>query len=336
MMDIIQQRILEIALQLPGYLGYEAKERRRDMDKYTRVTLANKYEELHTALARVRAKAPLENAVDLENLDQKLLRLIARFETAPRGYAGWFDAAQIVEDDLDALTQFDAALTNGVPQLKAAIERVAIAVKSKQGFDEAVSACAELLDNLNARFDEREQFLATGKKPALSILPTPRIESPLGALEAKKSPPAEILALANLKLNDAIEYAGTDFLVAGKITYTIATGAFWAFLLQDGNQKLWLRIGPGNEIAACKQIQFTVSSSLPETLEYSGETLTRNTSGQAQVSVEGASGVKRGTVEYARYGAESGARLWIENFGADTRAMFGHTLDITEVKIYRR
>ncbi len=335
-MDSIQQRILEIALQLPGYLGYEAKERRRDMDKYTRTTLANKYEELHTALARVRAKAPLEQAVDLENLDQKLLRLIARFETAPRGYAGWFDAAQIVEEDLDALTQFDAALANGVPQLKAAIECVAIAVKAKQGFEDAISACAELLDNLNARFDEREQFLATGKKPALSILPTPRIESPLAALEAKKAPPAELLALANLKLNDAIEYAATDYLVAGKITYTIPTGSFWAFLLQDGNQKLWLRVGPGNEIATCKQIQFTVSSPLPETLEYSGERLTRNTSGQAHVSVEGAGGVKRGTVEYARYGADSGARLWIENFGTETRIMFGHTLDVTEVKIYRR
>lgn len=336
MMDIIQQRILEIALQLPGYLGYEAKERRRDMDKYTRVTLANKYEELHTALARVRAKAPLENAVDLENLDQKLLRLIARFETAPRGYAGWFDAAQIVEEDLDALTQFDAALANGVPQLKAAIERVAVAVKSKQGFENAINACAELLDNLNARFDEREQFLATGKKPALTILPPPRIESPLSALEAKKSPPAELLTLANLKLNDAIEYAATDYLVAGKLTYTIATGSFWAFLLQDGNQKLWLRVGPGNEIAACKQIQFTVSSPLPETLEYSGETLTRHTSGQAQVSVEGAGGIKRGTVEYARYSSESGACLWIENFGTETRIMFGHTLDVTEVKIFRR
>lgn len=335
MMDIIQQRILEIALQLPGYLGYEAKERRRDMDKYTRGTLANKYEELHTALARVRAKAPLEYAVDLENLDQKLLRLIARFETAPRGYAGWFDAAQIVEEDLDALTQFDAALANGVPQLKAAIERVAVAVKSKQGFDDAINVCAELLDHLNARFDEREQFLATGKKPALSIRSTPRIESPLSALEAKKSPP-ELLTLANLKLNDAIEYAATDYLVAGKLTYTIATGSFWAFLLQDSNQKLWLRVGPGNEITACKQIQFTVSSPLPETLEYSGETLTRNTSGQAQVNVEGVSGVKRGTVEYARYNSESGARLWIENFGAETRVMFGHTLDVTKVKIYRR
>jgi hypothetical protein len=35
-MDNLQQRILEIALQIPGHLDYEAKERRRDMDRYTR------------------------------------------------------------------------------------------------------------------------------------------------------------------------------------------------------------------------------------------------------------------------------------------------------------
>ena len=163
------------------------------MDKYTRDTLSHKYDELHAALARIRARAPLENAVDLENLDQKLLRLIARFQTAPRGYAGWFDAAQIVDEDLDALTQFDAALASGVPQLKAAIDQIAAAIKSKQGIDDAIGECAETLDNLNAQFNEREQFLATGKKPMMSILPAKPVESPLGDFFAAQSERDETL-----------------------------------------------------------------------------------------------------------------------------------------------
>ncbi len=52
-MDDLQQRIVEIALQIPGYLGYEAKERRRDMDKHTRLQLAAKYEAEDTHLARI-------------------------------------------------------------------------------------------------------------------------------------------------------------------------------------------------------------------------------------------------------------------------------------------
>lgn len=335
-MDDIQQRILEIALQIPGYLGYEAKERRRDVDKYTRDQLSVKYDELHTALARVRAKAPLENAVDLENLDQKLLRLIARFETAPRGYAGWFDAAQIGEGDLDALTQFDAALASGVTQLKSAIDKVGVAVKSKQGTDDAIGACAELLDTLNAQFDQREQFLATGKKPSMTILPDRPAESPLGALEQKQAPPAELVALANLKLNDAVSYDDNDYLVAGKITYTISAGSFWAFLLQDGKKKLWLRVGPGGELAACQEIKLDVASPLPDTLKHDNQTLARGESGQAKVNVEGAGGAKRGTVEYARYAAESGARLWIEDFGPERRTMFGQTIDVSELKVYRK
>ncbi len=38
-MDLLQQRIIEIALQIPGYLGYEAKECRRNMDQYVPMIL---------------------------------------------------------------------------------------------------------------------------------------------------------------------------------------------------------------------------------------------------------------------------------------------------------
>lgn len=335
-MDALQQHILEIALQLPGYLGYESKERRRDMDKYTRGELGRQYDELHAALARVRAKAPLENAVALENLDQKILRLIARFQTAPRGYAGWFDAAQIVDDDLDALTQFDAALTSGVPQLKAVIDKIAAALKSKQGIDDAVDECAELLDHLNARYDEREQFLAAGKKPAMTILPPRRpAASPLGVLEEKKPAAPELTALANLKLNDAVSFDRNDYLVAGKIIYTISAGAFWAFLLQDGKNKTWLRVGPGGELAACQEIRLAVSAPMPDPVTYDNRSMARDLNGVAQVNVEGAGGAKRGSVNYARYAADN-ARLWVENFGSETRAMYGQTIDASELKVYRR
>jgi hypothetical protein len=336
-MDILQQRILEIALQIPGYLGYEAKERRRDMDKHTRGQLAQKYGEMDTYLARVAKKAPLDHIVDLENLNQKLQRLIARLNTAVTGYAGWFDAAQIVEEDIDALTQFDAALANGAPQVKSAIDQIAAALKAKDGVDDAIGACAELLDNLNARFDEREQFLATGKKPSLSILPPRPLEvSPLGALEAKKPPDAEIVALASLKLNDAVSMSSADYIVAGKITYRIAAGSFWAFLLQDGGKKLWLRVGPGGEIATCQEIKLGVPSALPESIDYANQTFTRTDTGQAQVTVEGAGDVKRGRVNYARYQADTGDRLWLEDFGAETRVMAGQVINTGDLKVYRK
>ncbi len=333
-MDTIQQRIIEIAQQIPEYVGYQAKERRRDADKLVRRQLAGKYDEQRTRLTRLARQSPLDTVVDLENLDQKLQRLIARLNTAPGGYAGWFDAAQIVEGDLDQLTEFDVKLTEGVTQLSAALDRIASSLKSKKGAGDAIGACADLLDSLNAQFDQREQFLAMGKKPSL----TPDLPpvSPLQALEAKKAPPADITRLAGLKLQDAVSYGGVDYLVAGKMTYNTTKGAFWAFLLKDRMEERWLRVGPGNDIVISHNVDYAVQRPFPETIDYESQALSRETAGTANVSVEGAGGVKRGSVEYARYATPSGDRLWVEDFGTETRASWGQVVDPTDLKTYRR
>lgn len=335
-MNALQQHIAELALQIPGYAGYQVKERRRDADKLVRTQLAAKYEEQRARLTRLQQQAPLDYADDLERLDQKLQRLIARLNTAPRGYAGWFDAAQIVESDLDALTQFDAALAEGIPQLKTVLDQIAAALKAKEGVDDAIGAGAVTLDALNAQLDQREQFVALGKKPPPSTTPSLSPTSPLGALQAKKAPPAELVALAGLKMNDAVTFGSADYIVAGKITYTIATGSFWAFLLQDRAQKRWLRVGPGGEVAICQEITFSVPSPLPDSLTHNQQSFTRGDTGTANVSVEGAGGVKRGSVNYARCTADAGSRLWLEDFGTEARAMWGQTIEATDLKLYRR
>ncbi len=333
-MDRIQQRIVEIAQQIPEYVGYQARERRRDADKLVRRQLAAKYDEQRTRLTRLARQAPLDTVVDLENLDQKLQRLIARLNTAPGGYAGWFDAAQIVEGDLDQMTQFDIKLTEGVPQLSAALDRISSTMKSKKGSADAISACADLLDSLNAQFDQREQFLAMGKKPSLAPELPP--VSPLQALEAKKAPWAEITRLSSLKMQDAVSYGDVDYLVAGKITYAIVQGAFWAFLLRDGQEERWLRVAPGNEVVISRKVDYALQRPFPESIEYEGQSMSRDNAGTANITVEGAGGVKRGSVEYARYTDASGSRLWVEDFGTETRTSWGQVVDPTDLKTYRR
>ena len=128
-MDILQQRILEIAMQIPGYLGYEAKDRRRDMDKYTRGQLAGKYGEMSTSLARVQKKAPLAHIVDLENLDQKLQRLIARPATDPKIIVAVDEPRAAVLPQLRAIIQRGAAV--GVHCIIAAREPLDLPVNVK-------------------------------------------------------------------------------------------------------------------------------------------------------------------------------------------------------------
>ncbi len=331
----IQQTVMNIAQSIPGYLGYQSKDRRRENDRLVRRQLAAKFEDKRVRLGRMMRQAPIDAVAELENLDQKAQRLIARLNTSPSGYAGWFDAAQIGESDLDQITQSDAQLADGVQQFQAALDRIAAALKTKENIDDAIGAAADLLDQLNQQFDQREQFLAQGKAPSLQV-PAKPVTSPLGALASKPAASAEIAALANLHLKDAVSYGGTDYLIAGKITYSMPTGSFWAYQLQDGGQENWLRVGPGNEIEFCRVVQFDIPKTLPETLQYQDLTLTRQFQGTANVTVEGAGGNKRGSVNYLRYIGAPDVRLWIENFEAETRVSYGHTVDSTEIKSYRR
>lgn len=334
-MDRIQQRILEIALQIPEYVGYQAKERRREGDKLVRRQLAGQYDEQQTRLARIMRQSPLEYINELENLDQKMQRLIARLNTAPGGYAGWFDAAQISETDLDQITHFDVDLAGGVAKVKIALDKIAAAVKAKDGVEDAIGENADLLDKLNAEFDQREQFLAMGKKPSLDLPASPRV-SPLSALETKAPPPAEFLALTNLKLRDAVALRNRDYVLTGQVTYTTQGGSFWAFLMQDGGKRQWLRVGPGTEISVCQEIQIAGTAPQSDTLVYDGQSYTRADMATANVSVEGAGGARRGSVNYARYTADAGRRVWVEDFGTEIRSMAGQTVDASELKVYRR
>jgi hypothetical protein len=334
-MDTLQQRIIEIAQQIPDYIGYQQKERRREINELVRRELAIQYGEQRNRLARLQRGAPLDHIVELENLDQKLLRLIARLQTATGGYAGWFDAAQIVESDLDQLTQFDQSLAAGVKELQAKLDAIGSALKAKTGIEDAIAACADTLDALNAQYDQRDQFVALGKRPTKIDLPKAPQASPLGALEAKPAPPAELVHLAALKVNDAVTLGATDYLVAGKITYNISAGSFWAYWLQDGDKKIWLRVGPGGETATCQEIELRVPSPMPESLQYAGKPFARGDAGTASVIVEGAGGVRRGSVMYARYRADN-VRLWLEDFGTETRAMLGEVLDARDVTVYRK
>ena len=335
-MDTIQQRIMEIAQQIPEYVGYQQKERRCDANELVRRQLAAKYDEQRAHLARLQRQAPLDSIVALENLDQKLLRLIARFRTATGGYAGWFDAAQIVESDLDQLTQFDSSLAGGVDELRKKLDAIGAAQKSKAGLDDAVADCADTLDALNAQYDLREQFVSLGKKPSPEQQISRPSSSPLGALEGKPAPSKELVNLAGLKVNDAVSFENSDYVVAGKITYSISGGSFWAYLLQDGAARQWLRVGPGGETATCQEIKISVPSPSPESLQHGGKQFSRTDLGTATVMVEGAGGVKRGSVSYARYGDGGDARLWVEDFGSETRIMMGELVDPADVTAYRR
>jgi hypothetical protein len=329
----MQQTIQSIAQQIPGYAGYQSKERRRDADKVLRERLSNQYDTQRDRLIRIMQEATrsagLDYVADLERANQQLQRFIARLKTAPRGYAGWFDAAQIQETDLDQLYQFDSSLAAGVDVLAAALDAIGTAIKGKTGIPGAIDALGNSLADLNERLDAREEFVALGKRPSA-------IPSPLGVLQPKAKPSPQAGTFEQLKPGDAVSYGGIDFLVTGRITYSVASGTFYAFLLQDKDSKNWLRVGPNQELAVTREVSFNVPSPLPDSINYSGKNYVRSEQGAANVTVEGASGTKPGSVTYARFTVDGGGRLWVEDWGTETRVQGGQVVDPMEIKLYRK
>ncbi len=332
-MGDLKQSITSIASSIPGYAGYQAKERRRDSDRILRERLTTQYNAQRDRLTRVQQDAVRSGQLDyvdeIEGANQLLSRFISRLHVAPTGYAGWFDAAQIQEADLDLIYQFDSSLASGVDELSGVIDRLQNAVRSKEGVDTALGALRDEMDSLNQRLDAREEFVARGKRP----IPT----SPLGALKEKPAPqPAGANPYEQLKLNDAISYDRTDYLVAGRVEYSVASGKFYSYLLRDRDAQKWLRVGPGTELAIADEVKFGVPAPLPNTLNYEGKNYTLAEQGAANVSVEGASGTQAGAVNYHRYQADGGARLWVEDWGTETRVQAGNVVDPFEVKLYRK
>ncbi len=137
MSDFLQQ-IQELATSTKPGVGYRAKEQRRDVDRRVRALVASAYEEQRARLARLQQQAPLIYADDLEGLDQRLQKLIQRLKIAPRGYAGWFDAVQIIEADLDQLIQFDGGMAAGIARLQAQLDAIANALKANDKVLDAI------------------------------------------------------------------------------------------------------------------------------------------------------------------------------------------------------
>lgn len=164
----MRETIKDILRLIPGYAGYESRESRRDADKTLRTNLATEYRRERQSITRLAQNAAdgagLEHLDRIENISQTLDRFIARLETAPRGYASWFDESQIDEADLDMIYEFDAKLTDNIPLLREQIDHAHNALNSGGDVVEALNALYDFVDGLNAQFDARQAFLTRGKQ----------------------------------------------------------------------------------------------------------------------------------------------------------------------------
>jgi hypothetical protein len=150
--------------KIPGYSGYVARERRRDVDKLHREHLADRLraakQPLGDVMRELTSGGRLLEVGPVDRVLKKIDHAENRVRFASYGYSGLFDAVKIEEPQLDSIYRFDLALVDRVEE----IEKQAGALKSNAGGAEDLKhGAAELeraLDELNHAFDERTRAIS--------------------------------------------------------------------------------------------------------------------------------------------------------------------------------
>jgi hypothetical protein len=178
-----ENTLKRLASRIPGYGGYLEKEMRRDADKMLRDFIAAQLEQQRKRIAEAQlellsAPGGLDLMDDVDRVQKKLQLLIDRLRVAVYGYAGWFDAVTIREQELDALYSYDRLLLDGVETIDAQAQAFVHAVAGDGELKPAMAALRDTLNGLHEHVDRRKDVL-TG------ALPVP------AAPVAPPAPPAE-------------------------------------------------------------------------------------------------------------------------------------------------
>ena len=148
-----------LADKIPGYAGYVAKERRRDVDKMHREHLAERIraakQPLTDAVREMTSSGRLFEVGPVDRVLKKVDHVENRVRYASYGYAGFFDAVKIEGPQLDAIYRFDLALVEKVEELERQARTLSERGATAEGLKAAAAEAERAADDLNRTFDER-------------------------------------------------------------------------------------------------------------------------------------------------------------------------------------
>jgi hypothetical protein len=148
---------------IPGWGGYQKRQRRREADKLLRQMLADKLGEqrrrLDKAQKELLSHGRLDLVDDVESVVTQLKTFTDRIRFASYGYAGLFDAVKIREDELKQIYDFDAALIEYVERLDTANDHLRSAIAEGEGLEETLDVIEDIVREANDTFDRREHLI---------------------------------------------------------------------------------------------------------------------------------------------------------------------------------
>ena len=149
--------------KIPGFRGYLAREKRRDADKLLRYAIAQRFEtqlrRLPDLQMQLVSAGGIEHVDDVERAVTRLNTFVDRVRTTPRGYAGFFDAVKVKEDDLERLYQWDTQLLDEADKIALSIDTLAAAIGGTGDAGAAARDLAASSAAINELYSKREQAL---------------------------------------------------------------------------------------------------------------------------------------------------------------------------------
>lgn len=158
--------------KIPGLDGYMERSRRREADQLLRKTIADRLEStrlqfgsISEELSRDIIKA-IDHAEPMGRVDTRLMGLIGKVKDAPQGYAGFFDAIKVKEDDLARIYAFDENMLNHADQIAASTAVLEKAVMDDGDISGAIRALDSEVKEANTTFDGRDEVIKGIGDPA--------------------------------------------------------------------------------------------------------------------------------------------------------------------------
>jgi hypothetical protein len=156
----------DLISKIPGFNGYIERSRRREADQILRETISSRLEatrlqlaSVHQELSRDIVKA-IDFAEPLGRADRRLMGLIGKVRDAPQGYAGFFDAVKVKEEDLAQIYAFDESMLAYSDQISADVDALEKATLNDGDIGSAINELSKSLRDANAAFDSRQEILS--------------------------------------------------------------------------------------------------------------------------------------------------------------------------------
>lgn len=158
--------------KIPGLDGYMERSRRREADQLLRKTIADRLEGTRLQLGGISEELSrdiikaIDHAEPLGRVDTRLMGLIGKIKDAPQGYAGFFDAIKVKEDDLARIYAFDENMLNKAEEIAADTAVLEKAVVDDGDIAGAIRTLDSALKEANTTFDGRDEVIKGIGEPA--------------------------------------------------------------------------------------------------------------------------------------------------------------------------